>query len=140
MTITIMSGEISNGAKRSQGGTMTVLTFISSQVAGEVLAKSFGVTDDRGRDVGARVSLWTDTYVALPSDAFSGCTAAPGTYYRADTTATRNGEPYGSGSRWHQFETTDELDAYVAKYFAAACKRAVKRHGQQRQLNPKGAA
>lgn len=104
---------------------------VSTTTVETTIERDFGMTDRLGRKVGARVVLSTEQYEALEDQTETSYfyLTAPGSYYTARPSATRNGFDYGASQSAHLFETEAARDLYIAKYFKAAEKRAIKSHG-----------
>ena len=86
----------------------------------------FGVTDLKGRKVGATVSSQVKTFVAVPADSHSWNSTPPGTYFCWMGNATRAGEWFGAGQSWNYCKTEAERFAQVEKYLKSAKARALK--------------
>lgn len=80
----------------------------------------FGVTDNRGRAIGARVELFT---AYKPSA--DGTTSIPLWCFRP--WAMRGGEVFGAVQRTREFANVTERDEAVKRYLDGARKRAEKR-------------
>lgn len=94
--------------------------------------ESFGVLDDKGREVGAEALLFEETYREISEkDAGYWYTRnAPGHYFGFRPWTTRNGKPFGSVRSSNLFKTPKERDKAVDKYLKRARTRAVKKWGK----------
>ena len=93
--------------------------------------RGFGVLDSKNREVGGSVSLCVTTYTRdetrRPEQGGRVCTPGSlGVWYTARPHALRDGQPFGAIQGAQSFRTEAERDAYVARYFANAQKRARK--------------
>jgi hypothetical protein len=89
----------------------------------------FGMKDAKGRAIGYRISRYLMTIVERPdSDAFGECCKPGdlGTWFMADTHATRNGVTYGALTRDLRARTAAELEELIAKRVAGARARYAK--------------
>ncbi len=110
---------------------MTETTYRSVRVAIPTSTRrdhDFGVTDAKGRKVGAIVWTAVEEYVPATDDRFTWNTK-PGTYFTATPHASRNGYIFGATQATYHFETEAERAAWIAKYLKAAERRAIKSHG-----------
>ncbi len=94
------------------------------------LDRAFGARDAKGREIGGRAWIGTSAIVELPDEA--------STFWRVDASrigttefffephATRDGNSFGALQGRRYFPSIEARDAAVAKYFAAAEKRAAK--------------
>lgn len=92
-------------------------------------AEAFGFYDDKGREFGARVAVYEiDATLADMSEPRSTycINKRTGRFYCAQPHATRDGKDYGAYPNGGCFDTAEQRDAYVVKYFAEARKRAAK--------------
>ncbi len=87
----------------------------------------FGINDRLGREIGASIISFEDTFTQIPDDSRSWYTMAPGTYFGATCMATRNGRLYGASQRDRHFKTAAEREEAIAKYLTDARKRASKK-------------
>jgi len=87
----------------------------------------FEILDDKGRELGARLSFSTHTFVEHPSGHYI---TEPGEYLTFCPQATRGGKSFGACQTLRLFKTEAELIAGVEKYLADAKKRAVKQWGE----------
>lgn len=85
---------------------------------------SFDVVDKKGRLIGAKVYTFEIDFIEIESDSGSYWTIAPGHYFGFIPQATRNGQDYGAIQNFRLFLTPAERDDAIAKYLAAARKRA----------------
>lgn len=93
-------------------------------------ARDFNVLDKKGRAIGGVANLYEadrtiaerELYVSCPQ----GEVKPAGRVYGYSPHATRDGEWFGAiqGTQW--FDTAEQRDAAVARYFANAEKRAKK--------------
>jgi hypothetical protein len=89
-----------------------------------------GVTDKRGRAIGAQVTTGEVDYVALPdtmedgSPRLGGYTMVPGHYYTFRPHATRNGQEYGPTQREQHFSNESERQLAIDQYLLSARRRA----------------
>ena len=95
----------------------------------------FGITDSKGRSVGALLIITTVEYAAngytfeRPGPfGHLGLEVEPGTYYVVQPWATRDGETFGATQPDRRFKTKAGRDAYVTEYLANAERRAKKAH------------
>lgn len=84
----------------------------------------FGVTDKKGRAIGAQLVFQTRELVAS-TDGF-GLAIEPGNYFCFTPHATRGGETFGAFSGTRYFKSEAARATAVAKYLADASKRALK--------------
>jgi hypothetical protein len=104
---------------------MTLSTRISADLATQ--DREFAAVDTKGRTFGARVLTLTATYVARTDGMNWGYNIAPGTIrYEARPHALRDGQMFGASQGTRSFETVAERDAWIARYFKDAEKRALK--------------
>lgn len=106
---------------------MTVYcTRLEADVA--TIARDTAHRDTKGRVIGGRVRISTDTFEVAPEANRGGWTyAQPGDVRFAYTpSATRDGKDYGASQSRVSFLTAAERDAAVEKYFAGMAKRAAK--------------
>lgn len=90
--------------------------------------RDFDAVDNKGRRFGARVRTFIETRDAVTqSDPRyrNSLSKWTGVRYVAQPHAMRGGELYGAMPSDQYFETEAARDAYVAKYFADAEKRAL---------------
>jgi hypothetical protein len=98
-------------------------------------ARSFGVRDEKGREIGGYVEVWTEfrrplTEEEMSEQQYSYYSCFPedlGVRYAYRPGALRNGCPFGAWQREQFFATAEERDRAVEQYFANARKRAAKR-------------
>jgi hypothetical protein len=106
-----------------------------NQIAAEYvtgrLNETFGVSDNKGREFGCRVTLLEGENQHKTTD----CAAAwfkpdplmpAGRVYGYRPHAMRGGAAYGASQRAHWFATLDERDQAVVKYVKGARQRAMK--------------
>lgn len=89
-------------------------------------AHGFGVSDRKGREIGAKVSFEVRVYAPAEEGVKSWVNIAPGTYFVVRYQATRGGTSYGPGFNRAFFGTEKERFAGVEKYLKSAKARAVK--------------
>lgn len=96
-------------------------------IFGENIDRAFDYVDSKGRRIGGRVSLSTVNVVADETgDSSLLARDWLGFRFVACPGALRDGRSFGAIQRNHYFETVEERDAYVVKYFRDAEKRAAK--------------
>lgn len=86
----------------------------------------FGVTDARGRKIGAVVTFSLVEFVEKTEDRSWGYRRPAGMYLALCTQATRNGKHYGATQDDQFFATEAEREEAAAKYLKSARARAVK--------------
>lgn len=91
-------------------------------------AHRFGVNDKVGREIGATVYTYKETYETRTDGKDWGYDVQPGTYFSVRPQVTRAGESYGPTQKKKLFNTQDEVDAEIARYFKYA-RKAAARHG-----------
>jgi hypothetical protein len=93
----------------------------------------FGLIDNRGRAVGARVYTMTTSYTALPDGCGTYCTRPESdigqVFYALRTDALRGGSTFGPGGNLQEFRTEAEREKAIAKYLKGAAARARKAFG-----------
>lgn len=100
----------------------------------------FGVTDDKGRAIGALVYRWVDVVIEgdqVWSNVGPDGTPqhlAPGVYYGWMGYATRAGETFGALQPRRHLTTEADRERAIAEYLAAAAKRAAKTAGGRRTI------
>lgn len=93
-------------------------------------ARHFGVRDTKGRVIGGRVVLFEADRAVVEQQLYVGCKQGEvkpaGRVYGYRPNATRDGEWFGAiqGTQW--FDSAEQRDAAVVRYFANAEKRAKK--------------
>lgn len=87
---------------------------------------SFEVKDKRGRMIGARITRNTITYSPQDEGKTWGYQTEAGTFPFVIFQATRNGQRYGASQPLKIVKDDAEAEAVIAKYLAAARKRALK--------------
>ena len=93
----------------------------------ETISRSFGARDAKGREIGGRVIVSREILTPrLASTGNGRISKQCGEWLVATPHALRDGERFGASQRDHRFLSQADLDAYVAKYFADAEKRAHK--------------
>lgn len=95
----------------------------------ETTEHDFGVTDARGRKIGALVHRFMTEYVEREGGWAANCmgsTRPAGMYITLQTQASRDGVPYGAWQDARYFTTEAEREAAVAKYLKDAQARALK--------------
>lgn len=89
----------------------------------EVQRHDFGVSDRKGRRIGARLTLSIRRYTpAAPG--VGRYNVRPGLYYALHTIATRAGEAFGPSFNFSIYPTREEREAAIAKYLKGAKARA----------------
>lgn len=96
---------------------------------------SFGIKDERGREIGADIDTGVTTFRLVTQEEWDSQPSWGGGYYTVPAgdqywycpQATRNGKKYGALQRQQFFPTAAERDAAVEKYLANAKKRAAKK-------------
>lgn len=86
----------------------------------------FGVTDRKGREIGATIHFEVRVYEELPAGAVSFQRIAAGTHFVACFQATRGGKAYGPAFNRAFYSTEKERFVGVEKYLKSAKTRAVK--------------
>jgi len=94
----------------------------------------FGITDRKGRAIGAQIATWEAEYVPVAADQADKdygpegwyINRQPGRYYGFRPWATRNGKHYGAMQPSYLYATTEEREAAIAKYLDSARKRNAK--------------
>lgn len=89
----------------------------------------FSALDTKGRRFGARVRVEVIEYAPADEATLGRYLIAPenmGRWMQVRPHATRDGQDYGAWQSGKRFRTEDEVQAYIAKYFAEAEKRALK--------------
>lgn len=118
---------------------MTAHSIINETVSSGTENHSFGVTDDKGREVGAYVYFTVQTRVAASQNDAQAEKVAPGTYLTAFARSTRDGKafgsPVGSFARFrivgeNEASAMAQRDAWVKNYLAGAKDRALKNFGK----------
>lgn len=112
------------------GGNGTQLAYVSREWGEESrrVDRQFGFRDTKGREFGAMVRIGTQTRTPR-SPATSGYGSLSdwlGTKIEVRPHATRGGQLYGAGQSSQFFDTMEQAEAYVARYFRDAEKRASK--------------
>lgn len=100
-----------------------------SETETDRLIREFDFVDAKGRRIGGRVILRVETRELHPvadPKGYSRLSKWVGSRFTAEPHALRDGERFGASQATHYFETEGERDAYVAKYFRDAEKRAAK--------------
>lgn len=87
----------------------------------------FGITDDRGRAIGALVIFGTETRSADESAHWLVEPETLGAHVTALVRATRNGEPYGASQSCTLHPTREAAEAAAEKKLTAARKRNAKK-------------
>lgn len=110
---------------------MTTKTRQESKTKAETSYKSFDLKDRLGRIIGASATTWEVTMVEFTPETpyVTYSTLAPGRHFMLETQATRDAVGYQAFRR-KAFPTAEARDKAIAKYFADAAKRAVKREGK----------
>ena len=88
---------------------------------------SFGIVDDKGREMGVSVTTFTAEHTPSAMDG-CGYTLAAGTWYCAWTKATRNGNGFGPSTGEIHARTPKERDTLLAKRIEGARARYVKQY------------
>jgi hypothetical protein len=92
-----------------------------------VACVDFGVSDKRGRAIGARVSYSETTIVEADATArYISPVERLGHWFVLRTTAMRGGKDFGPSFNRQSFRTAAERDAAKDKYLKNAAKRALK--------------
>lgn len=105
--------------------------------------QSFGVVDQKGREVGAVAKLYGVTYrdatpeeLALKEGTLRERYEGPhishipaGSYWCFTPSVTRGGDDFGPSQNSKWYTNAADRDAAVTEYFASARKRAVKQFG-----------
>ena len=87
----------------------------------------FGVSDAKGRALGAYVTRLEFDYILAPEDARSWSPdCEPGHYFAYRPHAARGRAPFGASQSMVSFKTEAEREADIERYLAAAKKRAQK--------------
>lgn len=92
----------------------------------------FCANDKKGRALGTRIYLGVAVHVPYedrPTDASqyaTGYRIAAGTHFTLCVHTMRNGQTFGASQSRQYFATSEEREAAVNKYLAAARKRAAK--------------
>jgi hypothetical protein len=88
----------------------------------------FGLFDKKGREIGARVTLQMREMVLVETNEEYRCgfSIEPGNYFTFTPSAARGGQSFGAFSGTRYFKSEAARSAAVAKYLAAAKKRAAK--------------
>ena len=89
----------------------------------------FGVTDKKGRKVGATVSFQVHTFIEVNDNSHTHSNVEPGTHFCWMGNATRAGEWFGASQTWNRCKTEAERFEQVAKYLKGARARALKTFG-----------
>lgn len=97
---------------------------------------SFGIVDDKGREIGSVWRIVPVTFEPAEPDAISYCTHAPGHYYAANVHATRDGAPFGALQRDHFCESLEAARSKVEALIDASRKR----YARQAEWRPWGKA
>lgn len=107
---------------------MAYTTKITEQLNEGVESHSFGVSDKKGREIGATVRFEVRVYEEFtPTErTYFRTDIAPGTYFMWIGRATRAGETFGSGEGFGFCKTEAERHAAVEKYLKGAKARALK--------------
>lgn len=85
---------------------------------------SFGIKDAKGREIGARITLQTIEYVALPEDATCGYRREPGVVLCYTFSATRDGKDYGATQPTKHCKSEADRQASIQAYLEGARARA----------------
>jgi hypothetical protein len=97
----------------------------------------FGVTDNKGRALGARViTREVEMVELLPDQQSCYLSLEPGRWFTLQVHQTRNGSDFGAGHRARYFRTAAERDAAQVKYLIDA-KRRVARISRLIEANAK---
>jgi hypothetical protein len=92
----------------------------------------FGVTDAKGRKVGASIKMHTLDITDDKRNSTNGIVAEPhnfGTWYCYSIQSTRNGKDFGASAKTSKFRSRTERDAKAVKAFDRSRKLAIKKHG-----------
>lgn len=95
------------------------------------IAKRFGVFDQKGRELGAKLNLLSETFTAFEEPVCGVYyNVEPGRYFSFVPKATRSGVPFGASQAVRRFRTLEERNEAIDKYFRDAEKRARKGFGK----------
>lgn len=83
-----------------------------------------GLTDDKGREIGFRTTVWRCTYVAAPNGYYA---RTPGVYYECSTHVTRDGTNFGALTGDFIGADLDEVLRLAKKREVASRKRYAKK-------------
>lgn len=108
---------------------MSNLTMRDGQTELTRSVTDFGVTDDRGRAVGALVVISTVEFVPIPEGQTWGYRVDAGKYVEVNTQAQRGGKRFGASTATKLFANRSEADEHAAGYLDRAAKRASKKWG-----------
>jgi len=94
-----------------------------------IVHNNFGVLDERGRMIGAKIrtSEITRTKKRQTRCGFVCLESQLGFHYDFTPQATRDGKPFGASQSGYIFRTIEERDVAIKKYLESARKRAVNR-------------
>ena len=108
-----------------------------SNATAQTTEHHFGVRDDKGREVAARITM-TQGVEFVPQDEGKtwGYTTKPGTYVLVRCQQTRAGKAFGASQPESIHATLEEAQAKVTKYLANARKRAEKNWGAAPEAAP----
>lgn len=85
----------------------------------------FGILDARGREIGARITVYREDRVPVEGSAALLRPEQLGTgWFALDIHATRNGQDYGACQPTSYFKTAEARDEAVERYLTSAKKRA----------------
>ena len=108
-------------------------TRVGNSARPDRVGRFFGITDSKGRRVGALVWLGVGEFIPAVPGRTTWSTPV-GSYFTARPSATRDSYEFGPAQRERFFATARERDAWVEKYFAGAERRAIKSHGPADQI------
>jgi hypothetical protein len=124
--------------EESMNANETARTTMSARQNEKREHTAFGLTDERGREIGALAVTFECDYITRDDEAdkFRACfRIAPGHYFEAYVHATRNEKAFGASQRTMIFQTAAERDAYVTKRLENSRKAAAKKQAVS-QLRP----
>ena len=100
----------------------------------ESQTRAFDAYDAKGRRFGAEIVTWTEKRTAIPvtSEGLYHISKWAGVRYAARPGALRDGCSFGAYRDAQYFESYEARDAYIAKYFREAEKRALKNKSRAR--------
>jgi len=98
---------------------------------------AFGHLDRFGRELGAAIYTWAETFRPVgPDEDPWGRRVEPGTYFTFRPQATRDGASYGPIQRDVRYATEADRDAAIRLYLDGARKRAAKAGTPKPQAEP----
>ena len=99
---------------------------ISSTPVDESVA-GFGIFDDKGREIGYRMTFFRNVWIQVPDDVTTWHSSNPA--FEARTTATRSGIAFGASTNPVTGETLEECRANAEKRRDGALARYRKKFG-----------